>query len=176
MTLLDSITARLEREAREIFDPAEEIDSDGADQAERAGVERALEIIRHEFASALDEASGHLHRVLAVAEGLKVDNDEDGFHLHVDADGIHYDFRIQGVACEFAGTAGYRSLGEYLGERETVQAEHTRAARGATASSDSRECRAGDHEDCDEAACECDCHTLAPDDPKHPTYAERMIS
>lgn len=49
--LLIRIRMRLIRLADEAFDPSQEIDSDGYDQAEREGIMMALSAVEDEFAS-----------------------------------------------------------------------------------------------------------------------------
>jgi hypothetical protein len=83
-------------------------------------------------------------------EEIKLEGEEDGWHLLVqDADGNDYDFRIQGVAYEFAGSRGLLGLLEWRAEGE--------AARLSRPPRDEPE-ETG----------------YALDDPKHPTFHERM--
>lgn len=83
---------------------------------------------------------------------IKIEADEDGMHLLLeDEDGERYDFNIQLVAYAFAASPGLRDLLDWYREGESVRREH-----GASAG----------RLDADEG--------YALEDPKHPTYHDRM--
>lgn len=114
----------------------------------------------------------YVHAPQSVAERIEIDSDEDGWHLIVcDSDGIKHDFRFQGIAFEFAGSEGLRSLLEWRGEGESIRAE-VREARSKVMSA---ECSWERHRDCPSEMCQCDCHTLSTDDPKNPLYRDTML-
>jgi hypothetical protein len=139
--------------------------------------------------------------VSATAMSLRIESDEDGMHLLIeDEDGERYDFNIQAVAYEFAASQGLRGLLDWHAEGEIVRREHATGvlyrplqpgSLKRTVYTDPQytnppqiqsnpyswrhaSCSDGRHDECQEAFCECDCHSLDPGDPKHPTYAERM--
>lgn len=97
-------------------------------------------------------ASGPRPLVMGPAEAVMLEGDEDGWHLLVTSeDGTQHDWRIHGVAFDFATSDGMRSLLEWAREGAAVRRE-VELSRDIDA----------------------DGEPYAPDDPKHPHYRELM--
>lgn len=106
---------------------------------------------------------------LGHVDSVEIDDDEGRFQLVVTTnDGDRYQFDIHGVALELVASSGFRGLTEWAAQGLAIKAQVERG-HGITSS-----CAGTGHELCTWDRCECDCHTLAPDDPKHPTYGERL--
>lgn len=126
----------------------------------RAGADAALAGWAHQEPMMLDWVRNRLAadmqpqrtRSQEVAESLEVEGDEDGWHLLVETDQGRYDFRIHGVAYEFAASRGLAALREWHAEGEAARRELAAAPRDV-------------YEDGE---------PYAPDDPKHPHYRELM--
>lgn len=107
-------------------------------------------------------------RYMGHADAIEIDDDEGRFQLIVtDTNGERLRFDIHGVAFEFAQSDGLLGLIEWAAQGIAVRDEVHRDSRSFSCAHDR-------HELCAERLCQCDCHALALDDPKHPTYGERM--
>lgn len=112
-------------------------------------------------------------RITGTAESLEVESEEDGFHLvATTSDGDTIDLRIHAVAFEFSSSKGLLALLEWSAEGHSVKAQAERSMESAAAGGDLETGYAddpgGDLDDNDDDS------GYDLDDPKHPTYHDRM--
>jgi hypothetical protein len=64
--------------------------------------------------------------ITATLDSLEIESEDDGFHLVAeDNDGNRYNFRIHGIAPEFAVSKGLAALLDYRMEFDNARREHS---------------------------------------------------